>query len=30
MHQNYLKSAEKDALYRNRDKKDLETDDDYA
>jgi hypothetical protein len=30
MHQNYLKSAERDAIYRNRDKKDLETDEDYA
>jgi hypothetical protein len=30
MHQNYLKSAERDALYRNRDKRDLEIDEDYA
>jgi hypothetical protein len=30
MHQNYLKSAERDAIYRNRDKRDLEIDEDYA
>ena len=30
MTSNYMRSQERDALYRNRDKKDLETDDDYA
>lgn len=30
MTQNYMRSQERDAMYRNRDKKDLETDEDYA
>jgi hypothetical protein len=30
MHSNYIKSKERDALYRNRDAKDLEQDEEYA
>lgn len=30
MHLNYIKSQEKDALYRNRDQKDLGTDEEFA
>jgi hypothetical protein len=30
MHSNYIKSKERDAIYRNRDAKDLEQDEEYA
>jgi hypothetical protein len=30
MHANYIKSTERDALYKNRDTKDLEQDEEYA